>query len=106
MTLVSGEADNVAAYIIGECEKKPDCRVGVLVRDGMRPLFASGPANMELLLLGGDEQTIAQNLFDRLRQFDKLGVGLIYAEVIPENGLGMAIMDRMRKAAEGKILNV
>jgi len=34
-----------------------------------------------------------------LRRLDSSGLARIYAREIPESGLGMAIMDRLRKAA-------
>jgi len=48
----------------------------------------------------GDDLTIcAANLFSVLREFDKQGVNVIIAEDVKEEGLGLAIMDRLRKAA-------
>ncbi len=41
----------------------------------------------------------AANLFRALRELDNAGLDLIVAEAIPENGLGVAIMDRLRRAA-------
>jgi L-threonylcarbamoyladenylate synthase len=37
--------------------------------------------------------------FFALRELDALGVDEIIAEPIPERGLGIAMMDRLRKAA-------
>ena len=41
----------------------------------------------------------AQDLFDRLRQFDEEGVAIIIVEMVAEEGIGLAIMNRLRKAA-------
>ncbi|MBA3962908.1 MAG: threonylcarbamoyl-AMP synthase [Chthoniobacterales bacterium] len=41
----------------------------------------------------------AANLFRVLRELDGAGLDLIVAEAVPEIGLGMAIMDRLRRAA-------
>lgn len=41
----------------------------------------------------------AANLFRQLRQLDHAGLDCIVAEALPETGLGMAIMDRLRRAA-------
>jgi L-threonylcarbamoyladenylate synthase len=41
----------------------------------------------------------AQNLFTALRELDKHPVDVILAELVPENGLGRAINDRLRRAA-------
>ena len=42
---------------------------------------------------------IAHKLFAALREMDARGVKLIYAEAFPESGVGLAIMNRMNKAA-------
>ena len=41
----------------------------------------------------------AVRFFYVLRDLDRLGVDEIVAEPIPERGLGIAIMDRLRRAA-------
>jgi L-threonylcarbamoyladenylate synthase len=40
----------------------------------------------------------AVNLFRCLRELDKQGLDLIVAEEVPEEGLGAAINDRLRRA--------
>lgn len=47
----------------------------------------------------GDLRESASRLFTLMHQLDGLGLDLIYAEEVPEEGLGKAIMDRLRKAA-------
>jgi len=44
-------------------------------------------------------ETIAAKLFSLLREFDAKGVEVILAESVDENGVGLAIMNRMVKAA-------
>ena len=56
--------------------------------------------------LGGSEEEIARNMFKALRELDKRGVNMILAEGIEEKGLGLAIMNRLRKAAGYKIIRV
>jgi len=51
-----------------------------------------------------DLSTITQNLYGKLREFDQLGIERIYAETFPSQGLGTAIMNRLLKAAGGKII--
>ena len=49
-----------------------------------------------------DRQNLAEaaaNLFRYLRELDHLGLDLIVAEALPEEGLGSAINDRLRRAA-------
>jgi L-threonylcarbamoyladenylate synthase len=43
----------------------------------------------------------AAHLFEALHQLDRLGLQTIYAEPVPEEGLGRAIMDRLRRASSG-----
>jgi len=65
-------------------------------------------SSAHLLILGhkSDYETIAKNLYANLRQFDTLGVDIIYAQGITLEGFGIAIMDRMKKAAEGRVVHV
>lgn len=44
-------------------------------------------------------EDIAQRLFDKLREFDEMKVSVIVAEGVKEEGIGTAIMNRLRKAA-------
>ncbi len=55
----------------------------------------------EILSHGGDLQEAAANLFSCLHRLDRMKVRLILAEPVPERGLGIAIMDRLRKASRG-----
>jgi L-threonylcarbamoyladenylate synthase len=51
-------------------------------------------------------ETIASSIFDRLREFDSMGVDVIYAEAVDEYDIGLAIMNRMMKAAGYNVINV
>jgi L-threonylcarbamoyladenylate synthase len=53
----------------------------------------------EILSPSGDLREAAATLFAKLRRLDEAGLDLIMAETVPERGLGIAIMDRLRKAA-------
>jgi len=52
--------------------------------------------------LGGDLYEAAKNLYDALRQLDKLGVDIGVVPAVEERGIGLAIMNRLRKAASHK----
>jgi L-threonylcarbamoyladenylate synthase len=43
--------------------------------------------------------TAAKNLFRYMRELDELDIDTIYAEQVPDIGLGKAINDRLRRAA-------
>ncbi|MBD3380131.1 MAG: threonylcarbamoyl-AMP synthase [Candidatus Omnitrophica bacterium] len=47
----------------------------------------------------GDSRICASRLFSILREFDKEGVDVIIAEGINEKGMGLAVMNRLKKAA-------
>lgn len=51
-----------------------------------------------------DAAIVAANLYTVLRSFDDKLVDIIYAEGIAEQGLGLAVMNRLRKAAGYRIL--
>lgn len=53
----------------------------------------------EILSATGDLKEAAANLFSSLHRLDKLKIQVIIAESVPEEGLGIAIMDRLRRAA-------
>jgi L-threonylcarbamoyladenylate synthase len=48
----------------------------------------------------GDLNEAAQNLFSYMRRLDSEKIDVIFAEPVPEQGLGRAINDRLRRAAK------
>jgi L-threonylcarbamoyladenylate synthase len=55
---------------------------------------------------GGSDGERAYSLFGILREFDEMNVGFIYARDLSGGRLGNALMNRLYKAAAGKIINV
>lgn len=60
-----------------------------------------GPGFAAVEVLPSDPADAAPLFFAALRRLDAAGVRRIYAREISESGLGMAIMDRLRRAAHG-----
>lgn len=58
-----------------------------------------GYAAVRLLAPSGDLRAAAARFFDALHELDALGLDRIDAEPMPERGLGLAMMDRLRRAA-------
>jgi L-threonylcarbamoyladenylate synthase len=58
-----------------------------------------GFRRVEALATDGCLVTAAANLFSALHRLDAASVRKIYAVHVPEEGLGRAIMDRLRRAA-------
>lgn len=54
---------------------------------------------VEVLSASGDLREAARNLFAALRRLDALSLDCLYAEPCDERGLGLAIMDRLRRCA-------
>jgi L-threonylcarbamoyladenylate synthase len=46
-----------------------------------------------------DLREAAANLYGAMRRLDEAGLDRIVAEPVPSNGIGAAIMERLRKAA-------
>jgi L-threonylcarbamoyladenylate synthase len=72
-------------------------RVGLLSFRG--PKGSSSFQHVEVLSEQGDLRQAAANLFAALRRLDASHLDLIVAEPLPETGLGLAIMDRLRRAS-------
>ncbi|MBC7324152.1 MAG: threonylcarbamoyl-AMP synthase, partial [Moorella sp. (in: Bacteria)] len=62
------------------------------------------PDHLEILGSRAHPATIAANLFSALRSCDRHHCDIILAEAIAEEGLGLAIMNRLRKSAANRII--
>ena len=61
----------------------------------------------DVVIAGGSREelsTVAEKMYGVLRQFDKEQPDLIFGEVFSEDGIGQAIMNRLKKAAGGRIV--
>jgi L-threonylcarbamoyladenylate synthase len=65
-----------------------------------KPDFDVPLERTEILSIDGDLNEAAANLFSSLHRLDKMPIRAIIAETVPERGLGIAIMDRLRRAAQ------
>lgn len=61
---------------------------------------------VEVLSSSGDLREAARNLFAALRRLDELDLDRLYAEPCDDRGLGLAIMDRLRRCASPNQLKV
>jgi L-threonylcarbamoyladenylate synthase len=81
---------------------KRGSRVGVLCTAETAGSYRAGV--VKSLGSRSDMAGVAQSLFARLREFDLEGVDVIVAEGVPLEGLGLAIMNRLRRASGYKIV--
>jgi L-threonylcarbamoyladenylate synthase len=73
-------------------------RAGALA---LREAF-EGYAAVRVLSRGGDLRAAAAGFFEALHQLDSLALERIDAQPLPENGLGLAMMDRLARAAASR----
>jgi L-threonylcarbamoyladenylate synthase len=83
--------------LAGPAGPAPAARVGLLAMRASREDL--GYAAVEVLAPDGSLASAAQSLFAALRRLDALSLDLLVAEPCPEEGLGRAIMDRLRRCA-------
>ena len=99
MVLVEGSLESVIDRInglLGDYKLKGN-RVGVLATDETAARYKADI--VESLGSRFNTETIARNLFAALRKFDEANVSVIIAESVPAEGLGLAVMNRLRKAS-------
>lgn len=96
--LVTG--DGAAAKILElseSCLEKGEA-VGVMTWNEQAHLYPP----LQVLKMGprGDLETLARRLYHLLREADFLGLKVLFIEGVAEDHLGLAIMNRLRKAAD------
>ncbi|MEW5952308.1 MAG: L-threonylcarbamoyladenylate synthase [Bacillota bacterium] len=106
LVLVEGEQAAVAGRIrqlAGEYLER-GLRVGILACAETAGVYETGP----VLVAGSrrDPAAVASALYRLLREFDGLSVDVILAEGIEPGGLGLAVMNRLRRAAGGRVIRV
>lgn len=106
VVLVKGETDAVADEInrLAAAAKAQGYKTGVMATEETKMLYHADV----VLSLGSRErpEEIGANLFKILRKFDFLGAEKVYSEVFSEEGEGMAIMNRLNKAAGYQTIEV
>lgn len=76
-------------------------RVGILATEETKGYY---PHSAFIYTLGSRKNLaeVGQKLYDGLRKMDEEGVDIILSETFPETGLGIAIMNRLKKAMTKK----
>jgi L-threonylcarbamoyladenylate synthase len=104
--LVEGSVPAVVSKVkeLVDSYRLKDVKVGVLATD--ETAAAYGADAVKSLGSRFNLAVITQNLFRLLREFDAEGVDVIIAEGVPAEGLGLAVMNRLRKASGYNIVKV
>ena len=93
VTVVTGSPQRSAAWILGRVKNG----MGVICFDEFASLFRG--CTVQKLGAAADKAEQARRVFDALRAFDETDVQQIYAQCPDEGGLGLAIGNRLKKAA-------
>ena len=106
LSIVEGEIEQVVAAInkfAEEAEVKGE-QIGIIATEETISRYPKGIVKN----IGSreEEETIAHNLYDVLREFDQCNVSAIYSEAFYTPRMGQAIMNRLLKAAGHKIINI
>ncbi len=81
-------------------------RVGLLLAEGDAVAFADLPVIVQSIEIAGGLEGAARQLFTALRALDRAGVTTILARDFGARGLGLAIRDRLTRAAAGNVVKV
>jgi len=81
-------------------------RIGLLIAEEDRMETADLPAEIAVLGPEGDLETIARRLYEGLRELDSRDLSLIIARDFGDQGLGLAVRDRLTRAAGGSVIQV
>ncbi|MBZ0290333.1 MAG: threonylcarbamoyl-AMP synthase, partial [Anaerolineae bacterium] len=106
LLLFNGAFDRVMTRMQAEARERTGAgqRVGILVSDEEAVYFAQIPAVVFQLGPHDDLKQIGSNLFKGFRSLDAQGVDVILVRTVEPSGLGIAIADRLLRAAEGRVI--
>jgi L-threonylcarbamoyladenylate synthase len=106
MIIIKGQVQNVVSKIqqLAAEQKDQGKLVGILATEETKQDYPAGI----VISMGSRNNlyTAAAAIFDALRQFDIQKVDIIYAEALGEESIGMAVMNRLKKAAGFNIIEV
>ncbi len=102
MVIVKGEEAWNKIMELADHDIKAGLKVGILAMENNKERYK----NFTVISIGKDNKEAAHNFFKALREFDSLEVDKIYAEALKEEYLGLAVMNRMKKAAAFNIIEL
>ncbi len=100
VTVISGDKDKAALKIRELIKENAGVPTGVMSYDGYAFDCES------VLYMGDDNVKYAERLFGALRQFDMLGVKVVFAQFADDDDYGLAVKNRLFKSAGGKVISV
>lgn len=106
LTIVEGPEDKVIAKIQELALEKEASgeKVGIIATDESAKSYSHGI--VKSIGTRNEEITISMHLYGILREFDDLGVNVIYSEAFDTPKMGQAIMNRLIKAAGHQVIRL
>ena len=103
VTVVTGAPERGAAYIAAHAGETD----GIICFDEFAALFTRDHGRRPVMVLGpaADRGEQARRVFDALRAFDRTAVPAIWAQCPDTEGLGLAVSNRLSKAAGFHIIS-
>jgi L-threonylcarbamoyladenylate synthase len=104
LQIVRGNKEDILSYIKGKIKESDSGLIGVLCSDETKSEYQGA----HVISIGSIHRLDqgASNLFAVLREFDTIGVDVIFAEAFAEDEMGLALMNRLKKAAGFNIVDV
>ena len=100
VTVVEGEEKAVQAKIKELIAENKGRKCGVLL------MYNAVYDDAVMINGGGTNAEYAHNLFSALREFDRLGMDLVFAEFNENDGCGLAVKNRLYKSAAYNVIHV
>lgn len=102
VVLLEGDAAAIAAHIDAFVLEHPHVCAAVLKQDAARAVRASA----RIVNAGADDAAYASALFDALRMLDDEKTEVIFCQGVPMQGMGLALMNRLLRAAAFQVQKV
>ncbi|MEM2940702.1 MAG: L-threonylcarbamoyladenylate synthase [Thermoproteota archaeon] len=105
MIVVEGDYEKAALKLVETVKEylKTGLKVGCMVSEETAKKLPKQVA-VEVLAPRARLDLVARRIYSALRNLDRMNLSIIIAEGFPEDGIGMAIQNRLRKAAGYRVL--
>lgn len=100
LVIVKGAPEKVAEAI-NDMYASTEGEKCILALEGNLSLYAG----KTVFSLGRNPEEMAHRLFDALRKMDEMGVSAIFSEAVDAEGIGLAVMNRLGRAAAFHIVD-
>ncbi len=100
VTLVDGSEKHLQTIV--DKRRAEGLKIGILATEESKSLYQA-----DIIIPCGSRDdliSVANRLYDVLRQFDESDVDEIYSEIFTHEGVGAAVMNRLSKAANNRVI--